>query len=84
MDTKKSTKTAPSEAAAMTTSSSTTNHAAALPRPAHRILQNFLLVWLDANFNEANADFKKSLEYLRQVVAAIETFTGRQGMLRIS
>ena len=78
MDTKKSTKGVPSEAAAtaaMTTSSSTTNRAAALPRPVRRIFQNFLLVWLDANFNESSADFKTSLKYLRQVVASIETFT---------
>ena len=78
MDTKKSTKTAPSEgatAAATTTSSSATNCATALPRPARRVLQNFLLVWLDANFNESSADFKKSLKYLRQVVSSIETFT---------
>ena len=82
MATKKSTKSAPSEAAAaaaaasaMTTSSSTTNRAAALPRPVRRIFQNFLLVWLDANFNESSADFKTSLKYLRQVVASIETFT---------
>ena len=78
MSTKKSTKDAPSEAAAtaaMTTSSSSTNRAAALPRPVRRIFQNFLLVWLDANFNESSADFKTSLKYLRQVVASIETFT---------
>ena len=78
MATKKSTKSAPSEgatAAAMTTSSTTINRAAALPRPVRRVLQNFLLVWLDANFNESNADFKTSLKYLRQVVASIETFT---------
>ena len=58
----------------MTTSSSTTNRAAVLPRPMRRILQNFLLVWLDANFSESNADLKSSLKYLRQVVASIETF----------
>ena len=78
MTTKKSTKSAPSEGAtaeAMTTSSTTTNRAAALPRPVRRVLQNFLLVWLDANFNETSTDFETSLKYLRQVVALIETFT---------
>ena len=78
MATKKSTKSTPSEAAAaaaMTTSTSTINRAAALPRPVRRVLQNFLLVWFDANFNESSADFKSSLKYLRQVVASIETFT---------
>ena len=61
--------------ATMIPSSSTTNRATALPRPVRRVLQNFLLVWLDANFNETSADFKTSLKYLRQVVASIETFT---------
>ena len=81
MDTKKSRKTAPSEgaaAAAVTTSNSATNRAAALPRPVRLVLQNFLLVWLDANFNESSADFKNSLKYLRQVVSSIETFTDAQ------
>ena len=59
----------------MTAGSSTTSHPGALARPVRWILQNFLLVWLDANFNEADADFKNSLKYLRQVVASIETFT---------
>ena len=74
MATKKSTKTASNEPAAVTTTTSTTNSAAVLPRPVRRVLQNFLLVWLDTNFNESNADFKNSLKYLRQVVASIETF----------
>ena len=59
----------------MIPSSSATNRAAVLPRPVRRVFQNFLLVWLDANFNETSADFKTSLKYLRQVVASIETFT---------
>ena len=50
----------------------------ALPRPVRRVLQNFLLVWLDANFNESNEDFKKSLQYLRKIVASITTFTDAQ------
>ena len=62
MATKKSAKTIAYEAAAVITSTSTTNRAAVLPRPVGRILQNFLLVWLDANFNEADSDFKKSLK----------------------
>ena len=78
MDTKKSTKTAPSDGTAtavMTASSSATDRAAALPRPVRLVLQNFLLVWLDANFNESSADFKNSLKCLRQVVSSIEIFT---------
>ena len=76
MATEKSTKTTANEAAVMTTTTSTINREGALSRPARRILQNFLLVWLDANFNESNADFKNSLKYLRRVVASIETFAG--------
>ena len=40
-----------------------------------RILQNFQLIWLDSDFNEANAHFKKSLETLRQTVTSITAFT---------
>ena len=70
-----STKSTVPGAAAMTTSNSTSNRAAALPLPARRTLQNFLLMWFDANCNEINVDFKNSLKYLWQVVASIETFT---------
>ncbi|CAF4049470.1 unnamed protein product, partial [Rotaria sp. Silwood1] len=59
----------------------TTNNnciAAVLPQPARRVLQNFLLVWLDANLNESNKDFKKSLQQLRHIVASITTFTNAQ------
>ena len=71
---KKSIKPAANEAAAAAVTTST-NYECALPGPERRILQNFLLVWLDANFNEADNDFKQSLECLRSVVAAIKTFT---------
>ena len=40
-----------------------------------RTLQNFQLIWLDSNFNEANVHFKTSLEPLRQTVTLITTFT---------
>ena len=84
MDEKESTKAFANEVTAMITSTSTStiNCASALPRPERRILQNFLLVWLDANFNEADADFKKSLKYLGQVVASIETFTDAEKCIK--
>ncbi|CAF0994011.1 unnamed protein product [Rotaria sp. Silwood1] len=53
----------------------TTNRVAVLPRPIRRVLQNFLLVWLDANFDESNEDFKNSIQHLRRIVASITTFT---------
>ena len=48
--------------------------AAALPARTRKLIQNFLLVWLDANLDESKADFKKALEQLRNVVASIITF----------
>ena len=48
--------------------------AAALPSRTRKLIQNFLLVWLDGSLDESNADFKKSLKLLRNVVASIITF----------
>ena len=48
--------------------------AAALPPGTRKLLQNFLLVWLDANLDESKVDFEKSLERLQNVVASIRTF----------
>ena len=63
-----------SKTAAATATIPSTNLAAALPPGTRRLLQNFLLVWLDANLDESKADFKKSLERLRNVVASIRIF----------
>ncbi|CAF2689458.1 unnamed protein product [Rotaria sp. Silwood2] len=59
--------------AAITTSSTTV-----LPCRVRRILQNFLLIWLDANIDESKQDFKNSLTYLRHIVASVTTFTDAQ------
>ncbi|CAF1289686.1 unnamed protein product [Rotaria magnacalcarata] len=40
-----------------------------------RIVQNFLLVWLDANIDEKKEDFRKSLTELRKIFVSIEPFT---------
>ena len=40
-----------------------------------RIVQNFLLIWLDPNIDESNKDFSHSLKKLRQIVNTIDTFT---------
>ncbi|CAF1245866.1 unnamed protein product [Rotaria sordida] len=58
-----------------TTPTNITNHVTVLCRSVHRRLQNFVLVWLDGNFDESDEDFKKSLQQLRCVVASIEMFT---------
>ncbi|CAF1465090.1 unnamed protein product [Rotaria sordida] len=57
---------------------STTGRSTALPQPARRIIQNFLLVWLDANIDESKEDFQNTLKQLRQIVASITTFTDTQ------
>ena len=38
------------------------------------LLQNFLLLWLDAKLDESNQDFRHSITQLRQTVDTIETF----------
>ncbi|CAF1227109.1 unnamed protein product [Rotaria sordida] len=57
---------------------STMGRSAALPQPARRIIQNFLLVWLDANIDESKEDFQNALKQLRRIVASITTFTDAQ------
>ena len=74
MGNKKSKKAGVSKTASITSTISSTNRAAAIPARARRLIQNFLLVWLDVNLNESKADFKNSLERLRNVVASISTF----------
>ncbi|CAF2035609.1 unnamed protein product, partial [Rotaria magnacalcarata] len=39
------------------------------------MVQNFLLVWLDANIDERKEDFQKSLTKLRNIVVTVEPFT---------
>ncbi|CAF3239836.1 unnamed protein product, partial [Rotaria sp. Silwood2] len=55
--------------------SKSTNRNAMLSRPVHRTLQNFLLIWLDANFDESKDYYKKAIQHLRHIVATITTFT---------
>ncbi|CAF1290116.1 unnamed protein product [Rotaria sordida] len=73
--TNKPKKTSSSSTAA---SVSTMGRSTALPQPARRIIQNFLLVWLDANIDESKEDFQNSLKHLRRIVVSITTFTDAQ------
>ena len=43
-------------------------------QPTGRIIQNFHLVWLDANINEKDDDFRNSITKLRQVVNTVNIF----------
>ncbi|CAF1309732.1 unnamed protein product, partial [Rotaria sp. Silwood1] len=67
-----------STTAAASLPTTTISRNAVLPQIARRILQNFLLVWLDANLQESDNDFKNSLQHLRKIVASITTFTDAQ------
>ncbi|CAF2820199.1 unnamed protein product [Rotaria sp. Silwood2] len=40
-----------------------------------RVLQNFLLIWLDSSLDKSKHDFKKSIQQLRCLVASIVVFT---------
>ena len=40
-----------------------------------RIVQNYLLVWLDANVSTSNEDAQQTLEHLRNVVNEVNVFT---------
>ncbi|CAF4593578.1 unnamed protein product, partial [Rotaria sp. Silwood2] len=89
MDKQKPITTVISGAAAIpsiTTITNANNRAAVVrSRPVRRVLQNFRLLWLDANLEEAKDDFKKSFRRLRRVIASIETFKDAQeciGFLR--
>ncbi|CAF4701344.1 unnamed protein product [Rotaria sp. Silwood2] len=66
-------KTSSSVVAAATTTAVSRN--ATLLQPVRRIIENFLLIWLDANIDETQEDFRKSVKHLRHVVASITTFT---------
>jgi hypothetical protein len=50
-------------------------HTTTTQQPRRRILQNFLLIWLDANIDESNEDSHHALTQLQQIVSAINTFT---------
>ncbi|CAF4986870.1 unnamed protein product [Rotaria sp. Silwood1] len=56
-------------------SSLTTGRNAVLPQSARRIIQNFRLVWLDANIDESKDDYKNSIQHLRNIVTIVTTFT---------
>jgi tetratricopeptide (TPR) repeat protein len=52
-----------------TTTSSTTTHT------RQRIVQNFLLIWMDPNIDQSNTDSKNALAQLRNIVNDVNIFT---------
>ncbi|CAF4218865.1 unnamed protein product [Rotaria magnacalcarata] len=59
---------------ATTSATSATSTEAFQPRP-RRMVQNFLLVWLDANIDERKEDYQKSLTQFRNIAVTVEPFT---------
>ncbi|CAF1540704.1 unnamed protein product, partial [Rotaria sp. Silwood1] len=78
MSKQKSTTTVISGAAATPSTTTITNAnnraATVLPQPRRRVHENFLLIWLDVNFNESEEDYKKAIQHLRLVVTTVTIF----------
>ena len=53
----------------------TTGASSNIIQPGARIVQNFLLIWVDANINPSSKDCQNTLAQLRSVVNYINTFT---------
>ena len=56
------------------TNNNNVNDTATTSHRTRWILQNFQVIWLDRNFNEANMHLKKFLDNLHQTVTSITTF----------
>ncbi|CAF3461846.1 unnamed protein product [Rotaria socialis] len=59
----------------VTTSTTVTASSEDFRARPRRVVQNFILVWLDANIDEKKEDFQKSLTELRKIFATVEPFT---------
>jgi tetratricopeptide (TPR) repeat protein len=59
------------------TTTTTAKHmnAGSSQRPYVRMVQNFLVVWLDGNINENNDDYQHSIVKLREISNTVNTFT---------
>jgi len=44
-------------------------------RVLSRIIENFVVVWLNGNINESNIDYQNSIAQLRRIFSSIKTFT---------
>ncbi|CAF3583222.1 unnamed protein product [Rotaria sp. Silwood1] len=52
-----------------------TDRTTVLPRRGSQMSQHSLLIWLDANINESEDDYKAALHELRCIIASVATFT---------
>ncbi|CAF1021309.1 unnamed protein product [Adineta steineri] len=49
------------------------------PEPASRLSKNVLLIWLDNNIKDNNADYSNTIKHLKRIINNVNTFTnGRQ------
>ena len=66
-----------SRSTASFTAATTTQHTNRRPprKPDVRIIQNYLVVWLDANIDENEDDYQNSIAMLREVSNTVNTFT---------
>ena len=74
----KKSKVPPGNVPAWTISIKTSDNANVSSQPTRLAVQNFLLIWLDANFDAEDDHFENSLKCLRKIVASITTFTDPQ------
>jgi hypothetical protein len=44
-------------------------------QPCRRIINNFVVIWLDENINGSEADYRNSITNFRRIVNSIYTFT---------
>jgi tetratricopeptide (TPR) repeat protein len=44
-------------------------------KPRHRIIEDFVVVWLDSNISETDTDYQNSITQLQHVVSSVSIFT---------
>jgi hypothetical protein len=52
------------------------------PLPKVRIIENFIVIWLDPQVNEFQNDYEKSITHLRSIVNSIETFNDKDKCIK--
>jgi tetratricopeptide (TPR) repeat protein len=62
-------------ASATTATTAKHRNAGSSQRPYVRMVQNFLVVWLDGNIDENNDDYQHSIVKLREISNTVNTFT---------
>ncbi|CAF5183991.1 unnamed protein product, partial [Rotaria magnacalcarata] len=50
-------------------------------QPRHRMVQNYLVIWVDDNIDENNEDCRNTLAQLRTVVSEVNVYTTPQGCI---